>query len=106
MQEKANEMIKIFIDKEPVDAEEGTTVLKAAERAGIHIPHLCYHPAFPPEGSCRMCLVEIEGFPKLELPLIVPSVIRLETANYRIITTNTDFLKASLKRRKKKERKN
>ena len=41
--------------------------LKAAEEAGIVIPHLCFHSAFPPEGSCRMCLVEIEGLPKLEL---------------------------------------
>ncbi len=60
-------MVKIFIDAQPVEVKEGTTVLKAAEQAGIHIPHFCYHPAFPPEGSCRMCLVEIEGLPKLEL---------------------------------------
>ncbi len=60
-------MVKIFIDEIPVEVEEGTTVLKAAEKAGISIPHLCFHEAFPPEGSCRMCLVEIEGLPKLEL---------------------------------------
>lgn len=60
-------MVKIFIDEKPVEAAEGTTVFKAAQEAGIAIPHLCYHPAFEPEGTCRMCLVEIEGFPKLEL---------------------------------------
>lgn len=60
-------MAKIFIDEKPVDVAEGTTVFKACELAGIPIPHLCYYPAFLPEGSCRMCLVEIEGFPKLEL---------------------------------------
>lgn len=60
-------MVKIFINEKPVEAEEGTTVLNAAEKAGIPIPHLCYHSAFEPEGSCRMCLVEIEGLPKLEL---------------------------------------
>jgi NADH-quinone oxidoreductase subunit G len=60
-------MVKIFIDEMPVEVEEGTTILKAAEKAGISIPHLCFHEAFPPEGSCRMCLVEIEGLPKLEL---------------------------------------
>ncbi len=60
-------MVKIFIDEKPVEVEEGTTILKAAEKEGISIPHLCYHDAFPPEGSCRMCLVEIEGLPKLEL---------------------------------------
>ena len=60
-------MVKIFIDEKTVEVEEGTTVLKAAEQAGIKIPHLCYHTAFIPEGNCRMCLVEIEGLPKLEL---------------------------------------
>lgn len=60
-------MAKIFINDKPLEVEEGITVLKAAERAAIPIPHLCYHSAFEPEGSCRMCLVEIEGLPKLEL---------------------------------------
>jgi len=60
-------MVKIFIDDKPVEVKEGTTVFAAAEQAGIPIPHLCYHPAFIAEGSCRMCLVEIEGMPKLEL---------------------------------------
>ncbi len=60
-------MAKIFIDEKPVEVEEGATILKAAEKEGISIPHLCYHSAFPPEGSCRICLVEIEGLPKLEL---------------------------------------
>jgi len=80
-------MIRIFIDKEPVKVEEGTTVLKSAERAGIHIPHLCYHPAFPPEGSCRMCLVEIEGFPQLELACstVVKEDMKISTKNERVI---------------------
>jgi NADH-quinone oxidoreductase subunit G len=60
-------MIKIIIDDKPVEVKEGTTILSAAKQAGIQIPHLCYHAALPPEGSCRMCLVEIEGMPKLEL---------------------------------------
>ncbi len=67
MQEKHNTMVKIFIDEKSFEVEDGITVFKAAKEAGIAIPHLCYHDAFPPEGSCRMCLVEIEGLPKLEL---------------------------------------
>jgi NADH-quinone oxidoreductase subunit G len=80
-------MIKIFIDKEPVEVEEGTTVLKAAELAGIHIPHFCYHPAFPPEGSCRMCLVEIEGLPKLELACstVVKEEMKISTNSARVV---------------------
>jgi NADH-quinone oxidoreductase subunit G len=60
-------MVKISIDGKPVETHEGTTIFNAAQEAGISIPHLCYHPAFEPEGTCRMCLVEIEGMPKLEL---------------------------------------
>jgi len=60
-------MIKLLIDGQPVEVAEGATVLKAAEQAGLAIPHFCYHPAFVPEGSCRLCLVQIESSPKLEL---------------------------------------
>ncbi|MFW6160477.1 MAG: 2Fe-2S iron-sulfur cluster-binding protein, partial [Acidobacteriota bacterium] len=60
-------MVKISINGKEIEVKDDLTILKAAESAGIHIPHLCYHPAFPAEGSCRMCLVEIEGLPKLEL---------------------------------------
>ena len=60
-------MVKIFVDDKPVEVEMGTTVFTAAKQVGIKIPHFCYHPAFAPEGTCRMCLVEVEGIPKLEL---------------------------------------
>ncbi len=60
-------MAKIKINDKELQAAEGTTVFQAAQEAGIPIPHFCYHPAFMPEGTCRMCLVEIEGMPKLEL---------------------------------------
>jgi len=60
-------MVKLLIDGRPVETLEGATILKAAQDAGIAIPHFCYHEAFPPEGSCRVCLVEIEGMPKLDL---------------------------------------
>ena len=80
-------MTKISINNEPVEVEEGTTVLKSAELAGIHIPHLCYHSAFPPEGSCRMCLVEIEGFPQLELACstVVKEEMKISTNSERVV---------------------
>jgi len=59
--------VTLRIDGRSVEVPKGTTVLKAAERLGIVIPRFCFHPAFEPEGSCRMCLVEIEGLPKLDL---------------------------------------
>lgn len=60
-------MLKLVIDGRTVEARDGATVLEAAGAAGIDIPHFCHHPAFEPEGTCRMCLVAIEGAAKLEL---------------------------------------
>lgn len=52
----------LTIDGKTVAFEPGMTVLQAAERAGIEIPRLCYHPRLPsPQASCRVCVVEVEG---------------------------------------------
>ena len=51
--------IHLTINGQQVEAESGQTVLQAASAAGIHIPTLCYHPALPPEESCRICVVEL-----------------------------------------------
>src|SRR3990172_8186529 len=50
-----------------VDVPPGTTILEAAKTAGIEIPHYCYHPKLSIAGNCRMCLVEVEKFPKLQI---------------------------------------
>ena len=52
--------VTLTIDGKKIQAAAGQTVLQAAQQAGIHIPVLCNHPALPPEGACRICLVEIE----------------------------------------------
>lgn len=51
-----------------MEVEKGTTILQAAEAAGITIPTLCYIKGLMPDGSCRMCMVEIEnrGWSKLD----------------------------------------
>ena len=46
---------------------KGTTVIEAAKQAGIAIPNYCYHKSLPIAGVCRMCLVQIEGAPKLQI---------------------------------------
>ena len=58
-----SEEISLTIDGKEVTVPTGTTVLDAALQAGIDIPHLCYQPhlGLPPTGSCRLCLVEVEG---------------------------------------------
>ena len=50
-------MIHVTIDGIPVEVEKGTTILQAAEKAGVKIPTLCYIKDLLPDGSCRMCMV-------------------------------------------------
>jgi NADH dehydrogenase/NADH:ubiquinone oxidoreductase subunit G len=54
-------MVSLKIDGKEVKAPEGTTLIDAAELAGIHIPNLCYIKGMKGIGACRLCLVEIEG---------------------------------------------
>ena len=58
-------MVTVTIDGIRVQVEAGTTILQAAEKAGVKIPTLCYLKDVTPGASCRMCQVEIEGMPKL-----------------------------------------
>lgn len=55
-------MITITIDDNTLEVPEGTTIMSAAEKVGIHIPRLCYHPSLSIEGACRICIVEAEGY--------------------------------------------
>jgi len=86
--------VALTIDGRTVTAVEGANVLRAAERAGIDIPHFCYHPAFAAEGNCRMCLVEIEGLPKLELACSTPvrEGLVVRTATERVTQARRDVL--------------
>jgi [NiFe] hydrogenase diaphorase moiety small subunit len=49
------------LDGQPIPFEEGQTILEAARAAGRYIPHLCWHPDFPPHGSCKLCVVKVGG---------------------------------------------
>ncbi|MGH7726768.1 MAG: 2Fe-2S iron-sulfur cluster-binding protein [Candidatus Eiseniibacteriota bacterium] len=57
--------VHLTIDGRAVEAPAGTNVLEAAKLLGISVPHFCYQQDLSWEGSCRMCLVGIEGRPKL-----------------------------------------
>ncbi|MHC4123451.1 MAG: formate dehydrogenase subunit alpha [Planctomycetota bacterium] len=53
--------VTLTIDGLEVTADEDMTVLEAALKNGIYIPHLCYHPDLKSAGVCRLCMVEIDG---------------------------------------------
>ncbi|MEN6560655.1 MAG: 2Fe-2S iron-sulfur cluster-binding protein [Acidobacteriota bacterium] len=86
--------VGLTIDGLKIEAAEGTNVLRAAEQAGIAIPHFCYHPGLDVEGSCRMCLVEIEGLPKLELACstVVREGMAVRTSTERVREARRDVL--------------
>jgi len=53
--------VSLTIDGKKVKVPEGTTVLEAAKAVGVDIPHLCYDPRVRPMGTCRLCIVQVEG---------------------------------------------
>ena len=59
-------MIHLTINQKPVAVPEGTTILEAARSAGIEIPSLCYLKNVHRFGSCRICVVEVEGMRTLQ----------------------------------------
>lgn len=54
-------MPRVTVNSQSIDVPDGTTVLDAARRLGIDIPALCHYDALPPNMSCMLCVVEIEG---------------------------------------------
>lgn len=79
-------LIKAVIDGKTIEVDSGTTLLEAAERLGITIPTLCYHKDLPVSGSCRMCVVEVEGQRTLQTACSYPITqeIKVKTSSSRI----------------------
>src|SRR5881398_394419 len=63
----AAEIVTLTIDGREISVPKGTGLVETALATGIQIPVFCYEPRLgPPVGACRMCLVEVEGMPKLQ----------------------------------------
>jgi len=84
-------MAKISVDGTELEVEEGRTILQALDDAGllmngIDIPHYCWHPKLAVDGSCRLCQVEVEGIPKLQIACDTPvrDGMVVHTANERV----------------------
>src|SRR5438094_29113 len=63
----ADGAVNLIIDGMPVSVPPGTLLIEAAKQGGVLVPHYCYHPGLPVAGLCRMCLVEVEKAPKLQI---------------------------------------
>jgi NADH-quinone oxidoreductase subunit G len=78
-------MPNLSIDGRDVTVSDGATVIQAAEKLGIFIPRYCYHPGLSIAGNCRICLVEVEKLPKLQIacntPVAEGMVVHTNSAN-------------------------
>jgi formate dehydrogenase major subunit len=72
-----------LLDGVAIGARDGETILQAAERNGVAIPHLCYTEGMRPDGNCRACVVEIKGE-----RVLAPSCVRKPTENMEVFSMN------------------
>jgi predicted molibdopterin-dependent oxidoreductase YjgC len=91
-------MVSITIDGTTFQAEADQTILEVAREHGIYIPTLCYHPKLLPIGSCRLCVVEIEGVdrPMTACTTPVQDGIVVHTQTDRLNRIRRDALKLIL----------
>ena len=63
----SSDLVNLTVDGRGIAVPKGLGLVEVAAAAGVEIPVFCYEPRLgPPVGACRMCLVEIEGLPKLQ----------------------------------------
>ena len=65
-------MAKVTVDGRTVEVPDAANALEACRAAGVDVPHFCYHPRLSVVGQCRMCMVEIDGVPKVQASCTVP----------------------------------
>ena len=86
---RETKMVKLSINKIPVEVPEGTTIVHAAKQAGIRIPTMCYVEGLQAIGACRVCVVEVEGARNLVAACSMPVTEGME------VFTNTRRVRES-----------
>jgi NADH-quinone oxidoreductase subunit G len=84
-------MVNVSINGKTVSVDSKSTVFQAAEKAGVFIPHYCYHPDLAIAGVCRMCMCEVEKNPKLQISCNTP------VADGMVVRTDTEKVKETVK---------
>ncbi len=77
-------MPKLTIDGKEIEVPAGTRVIEAAKKMSVDAPYYCYHPGLSIAGNCRMCLVEVEKMPKLQI------ACHLQATEGMVVRTNTE----------------
>lgn len=87
-------MVDLTIDGHKVWTQPGTTVLETALANNIDIPRLCYHPELSVSGGCRLCIVNVEGYPN-PIPscgLTCENGMSIETQNAELLQTRREII--------------
>ncbi|KAI5959264.1 NdufS1 [Candida pseudojiufengensis] len=79
--------VEVTVDGRKVSIEAGSSIIQAAELAGVTIPRYCYHEKLAIAGNCRMCLVDVERMPKLIASCAVP------VQNGMVVHTDSERIK-------------
>ena len=93
----AKDTFTVVFDGKPIEVPKNVNLIEAAKLAGIEIPHFCYHPRLSVVGQCRMCLVEIEGIPKIQAACTTPlkDGLSVKTTTEKVVQSraaNMEFL--------------
>jgi len=80
--------VQLSIDGQEIRIAVGTTVLEAAQKAGIYIPTLCFDPHLEPYGACRLCIVKIDGM--RALPASCTTLVQQDMV---VITENEEIMR-------------
>ncbi len=83
--------VTLSINGREVTVPKGATVLEAAHKLGIDVPTFCWHPKLKPVGACRMCYVEVEKMPKLQVSCSLPA------ADGMVVYTDSDLVRQGRK---------
>lgn len=83
--------VNLTIDSRQIKAAPGTLLINAAAQAGIAIPSFCYYDGLSLQGACRMCLVEVEKTPKLQIACTLP------VTEGMVVRTDSDVVRKARK---------
>lgn len=90
------DLVKVKINGQEFEAPKGTLLIEAARQNGIEIPAFCYHEGLSLQAACRMCLVEVEGTPKLQVGCTLPVDLNRD-GTPMVVHTESETVKAARK---------
>jgi NADH-quinone oxidoreductase subunit G len=85
------ELVNLTINGQAIQAEKGTLLIEVARENGIEIPAFCYYQGLTLQAACRMCLVEVEKTPKLQVGCTLP------VADGMVVHTESDTVRSARK---------